>query len=145
MSSGPSTREPNRNDSSKAIDTGTSVRKMIAEAPLSPAPTRNRGTSMKLAPRKAAKAPDALATAFIVTTCSRGTTCGNDADSPDATNRAKPLAKSAPNNSGRSPALTARIVPIAAIRMRRPTLAPTSTSRRSQRSISAPANGPNSE
>ena len=69
--------------------------KMIAEAPLSPAPTRRRGNSMKFAPTKAAQAPTAVATEFIVTTCSRGTTCGSDAESPDATNRDRPLATSA--------------------------------------------------
>ena len=145
MSSGPSTRGPNLNDSTKAMDTGMAMMKMIAEAPSSPAPTRKRGNSMKFAPRKAAKAPTAVATEFIVTTCSRGTTCGSAAESPDATNRDKPLATSAANSSSTSPARTARIVPIVAMRIRRAALAPTSTSRRSQRSISAPANGPSSE
>ena len=79
----------------------------------SPSPAIQRGTSMKLAPMKAAKAPAAVATEFIVTTCSRGTTWGSDADRPDATKRAKPLASNAPHSSGRSPAPTARIVPIA--------------------------------
>lgn len=145
VSSGPSARGPNRHDNSNAIATGIAVMKTMAEAPLSPAPKTNRGTSMKFAPTNAAMAPTAVATEFIVTTCSRGTTCGSDADSPDPTNRAKPLANNAPSSSGRSPARTARIVPIAATRIRRPALAPTSTSRRSHLSISAPANGPSSE
>ncbi|CKS71610.1 Uncharacterised protein [Mycobacterium tuberculosis] len=100
---------------------------------------------MKLAPRNAETAPDAMATEFIVTTCSRGTTWGSAADSPEATNRAKPLATSAPTNSGTSPAPTASIVPTPAIRASRPVLAPTSTHRRSHRSIRAPAKGPSSE
>ncbi len=145
MSSGPSTRGANRNDSSNATDTGITVRKMIAEAPSSPAPSTRRGTIMKLAPRNAATAPDAVATEFIVTTCSRGTTCGSDADRPEATNRARPLANSAPISSGMSPARIAKMVPIATMKISRPALAPTSTSRRSHRSISAPANGPSSE
>ena len=55
---------------------------------------------MKLAPRKAAIAPDAVATEFIVTTCSRGTTWGSDADRPDATKRAIPLAQQRPEQQG---------------------------------------------
>ncbi|CNU12177.1 Uncharacterised protein [Mycobacterium tuberculosis] len=145
MSSGPSTRGPNRSDQSNAIDTGIATRKTIAEAPSSPLPSSQRGNSMKLAPRNAETAPDAMATEFIVTTCSRGTTWGSAADSPEATNRAKPLATSAPTNSGTSPAPTASIVPTPAIRASRPVLAPTSTHRRSHRSIRAPAKGPSSE
>ena len=48
--------------------------KMIAAAPVSSAPNSQRGTSMKLAPRNAAALPVAVATEFIVTTWSRGTT-----------------------------------------------------------------------
>ena len=120
--------------------------KMMAEAPRSPAPTKKRGTSMKLAPRKAATAPDAVATEFIVTTCSRGTTWGSDADSPDVDEPGQAVGEqrseqqrhvAGPDGQDRAD----RGDQISA----GPMLAPTSTSRRSQRSISAPANGPSSE
>lgn len=119
--------------------------KMMIDAPRSLPPTKKRGISMKLASKNAAMAPEAVASEFIATTCSRGTTCGSDADSPEATNLEKPLNSSAPSSSDISPARTARIVPITMIRTRRNELAPTSTHRRSHRSISAPANGPSSE
>lgn len=144
VSSGPSARAPNRHDNSNAIATGIAVMKTMAEAPLSPAPKTNRGTSMKFAPTNAAMAPTAVATEFIVTTCSRGTTCGSDADSPDPTNRAA-VGEQCAQQQRQVARPTARIVPIAAMRIRRPALAPTSTSRRSHLSISAPANGPSSE
>ena len=121
------------------------TRKMIDAAPRSPEPKIARGTSMKLAPRKAATAPTADAIEFIVTTCSRGTTCGRAADSPDPTNRARPLTTSAPHSTGTLPAPTARQIPTIATDTTRPTLAAISTKRRSQRSINAPANGPSSE
>ena len=100
---------------------------------------------MKLAPRNVAAAPVAVATEFIVTTCSRGTTCGSAADSPEETNRVKPLTINAPNRIGRSPTPTASSVPTTTTSTSRPMLAPMSTTRRSQRSSSAPANGPSSE
>ena len=55
---------------------------------------------MKLAPRKARTAPDAVATEFMVTTSSRGTTSGSAADRPDMTNRDRPLVSSAAISSG---------------------------------------------
>ena len=119
--------------------------KMIDADPRSPEPKRARGTSMKLAPRNAAIAPVADAIEFIVTTCSRGTTCGRAADRPDETNRARPLTTSAPHSTSKSRAPNARQMPTTATDTTRPTLAAISTSRRSQRSISAPANGPSSE
>ena len=100
---------------------------------------------MKLAPTNAATAPVADAIEFIVTTCSRGTTWGRAADKPEETNRARPLTTSAPHSTSTLPAPTARQIPTRATDTSRPRLAPTSTSRRSQRSISAPANGPSSE
>ena len=68
---------------------------------------------MKLAPRNAAAPPVAVATEFIVTTCSRGTTSGSAADRPDETNRVKPLTISAPNRIGRSlaPAASSAAIP----------------------------------
>ncbi len=77
---------------------------MIAAAPASSAPNSQRGTSMKVAPRNAAAPPVAVATAFIVTTWSRGTTSGSAADRPDETKRVKPLTINAPNRIGRSSA-----------------------------------------
>ena len=121
------------------------TRKMTDAAPASPEPNSARGTSMKLAPRKAATAPTADAIEFIVTTCSRGTTWGSAADSPDMTNRASPLTTNAPHSTNRSRAPSARQMPTTATDTTRPTLAAINTSRRSQRSISAPANGPSSE
>ena len=50
------------------------------------------------------------ATAFIATTCPRGTTSGSAADRPDETNRVKPLTINAPNRIGRSPAPAASSV-----------------------------------
>ena len=97
---------------------------MTTEAPRSPPPASQRGSNMKLAPRKAEIAPEAMATEFIVTTFSRGTTCGNAADKPEATNRAKPLASRATHSSKRSPAPTARIVPTAAMKISHPDAIP---------------------
>ena len=119
--------------------------KMIAAAPVSSAPNSQRTNSMKMAPRKAATAPVAVATEFIATTCPRGTTSGSAADRPDETNRVKPLTINAPNRIGRSPAPAASSAATATTSSSRPRLAPTSTSRRSQRSSSAPANGPSTE
>ena len=116
--------------------------KMIAAAPVSSAPNSQRGSSMKLAPRNAAAPPVAVATEFIVTTWSRGTTSGSAADRPDETNRVKPLTINAPNRIGRSLAPAASSAAMPSTSTSRPRLAPTSTSRRSQRSSSAPANGP---
>ena len=76
--------------------------KMIAADPASLAPNSTRGSSMKFAPRNVATAPTATATEFIVTTCSRGTTCGSAADRPDATKRVNPLTISAPHNTATS-------------------------------------------
>src|ERR1700694_315964 len=134
-----------RSDSTSAIDTGTATIKMIAAAPVSPAPKSQRGTSMKLAPKNAAAAPVAVATEFMATTRSRGTTSGSAADRPDNTNRVKPLTTNAPYKIGRFPAPAASNDATRSTRTSRPMLAPTSTSRRSQRSSSAPANGPSSE
>ncbi len=119
--------------------------RMIAAAPLSSAPNSERGTSMKPAPRNAAAPPVAVATEFIVTTCWRGTTSGSAADSPDATNRVNPLAINAPNRICGSLAPAASSAAMASISTSRPRLAPTSTSRLSQRSSNAPANGPSTE
>ena len=102
LACGPSTCGENRTDSTSATDTGMTTRRMIAAAPVSPAPKSDRGTSMKPAPRDAAAMPVAVATEFIVTTVSRGTTSGSAADRPEETNRVKPLAISAPNKIGRS-------------------------------------------
>ena len=134
-----------RTDSHSANATGAVTMNMIAAAPVSPDPNSQRGSSMKSAPRNAAAAPVAVATEFIVTTCSRGTTCGSAADSPEETNRVKPLTINAPNRIGRSPAPAASSMPTAITSASRPLLAPTSTRRRSQRSSSAPANGPSTE
>ena len=132
-----------RTDSSSASDTGTATMKMTAAAPVSSAPNSQRGSSMKLAPRNAAAAPVAVATAFIVTTCSRGTTCGSAADRPDETNRVKPLTINAPNRIGRSLGAARRAArPTPTTSTSRPRFAPTSTSRRSQRSSSAPGERP---
>ena len=100
---------------------------------------------MKLAPRKVAVAPTAVATEFIVTTRCDGTTCGSAADSPEVTNRLKPLTISAPHSTTRSLAPTASSRPTPITRISRPRLAAISTARRSQRSSSAPANGPSNE
>ena len=96
-----------RTDSRSASDTGTATIKMIAAAPVSSAPNNQRGSSMKLAPRNAAACPVAVATEFIVTTWSRGTTSGSAADRPDETKRVKPLTINAPNRIARSCAPTA--------------------------------------
>ena len=66
---------------------------------------------MKFAPRNVAVAPVAVATEFIVTTRSRGTTCGSAADSPEVTKRLKPLTISAPHSTNRSLAPTASSTP----------------------------------
>ena len=97
-----------RNDSNSDDSSGILTSKMIEAAPGSPAPKNARGTSMKSAPRNAAVAPVAVATEFIVTTRSRGTTCGSAADRPDVTNRLKPLTTSAPHSTTRSRAPKAR-------------------------------------
>ena len=80
--------------------------KMTVAEPVSFAPNSQRGSSMKLAPTKLATAPTAVASAFIVTTCSRGTTCGSAADRPEVTNRLTPLTSSAPARIARSSAPT---------------------------------------
>ena len=100
---------------------------------------------MKFAPRKAAAAPVAVATEFIVTTCSRGTTSGNAADRPDVTNRLNPLTISARHSTSTSPtpAASAAATPITSTS--RAALATMSTERRSHRSSRAPANGPRTE
>ena len=67
----------------------------VADA-ASPAPNVHRGTNMKIAPRNRDAALTAVATEFIVSTCSRGTTCGSAADSPEVTNRVNPLTINAP-------------------------------------------------
>ena len=100
LACGPSTCGGNRTDNSSAIDTGSTTMKMIAAAPVSPAPKSHRGTSMKAAPRNAAAPPVAVATEFIVTTWSRGTTSGSAAERPDETKRVKPLTINAPNRIG---------------------------------------------
>src|SRR6188508_3377191 len=91
-----------RTDNSNAATTGRATMKMIAAAPVSSEPNTQRDSNMKLAPRDAAVAPVAVATAFIVTTRSRGTTSGSAADRPEETNRVKPLTINAPNKIGRS-------------------------------------------
>ena len=145
LACGPSTCGGNRTDNSSASATGIATMKMIAAAPVSSAPNSHRGTSMKPAPRNAAAPPVAVATEFIVTTCSRGTTSGSAADRPEETNRVNPLTISAPNRIGRSPAPAASSAAMPSTSTSRPRLAPTSTSRRSHRSSSAPANGPSTE
>ena len=60
-------REAHRQHNATA--TGRATMKMIAAAPVSPAPNAQRGKSMKLAPRNAAAPPVAVATEFIDTTC----------------------------------------------------------------------------
>ena len=89
--------------------------------------------------------PVAVATEFIVTTRSRGTTSGSAADRPEETNRVKPLAISAPKRIGRSLAPAASSAAMPSISTSRPRFAPTNTNRLSQRSSNAPANGPNTE
>src|ERR1700682_1091025 len=91
-----------RTDNSNAAATGRATMKMIVAAPASSEPNSQRDTNMKPAPRDAAAAPVAVATEFIVTTCSRGTTSGSAADSPEDTNRVKPLTSNAQNRIGRS-------------------------------------------
>ena len=91
-----------RHDSHSAISTGTATIKMIVAAPVSSAPNSQRGSSMKTAPRAAAAPPAAVATEFIATTRSRGTTCGSDADRPDETKRVNPLTINAATRIGRS-------------------------------------------
>ena len=118
---------------------------MITADPVSPAPNNPRGSNMKLAPRNAAAAPAAADTEFIRTTSARGTTCGRAADRPEPTNRVKPLAISAPHSTGISGAPDANNAATTATSSSRPAFAVTSTQRRSQRSSSAPANGPSSE
>ena len=112
---------------------------------VSPEPKIQRGTSMKLAPRNAAAAPTAVATEFIVTTCSRGTTSGSAALSPEVTNRLKPLTVNAAHstNKPRAPAANRTATPMT--NTRRAAFATINTNRRSHRSKRAPANGPSSE
>ncbi len=117
---------------------------MIA-APESPAPNHQRGSSMNIAPANAATDVVAVATEFIAITCSRGTTCGSAALSPEDTNRVNPLASNALNRIGTSERPAASRVPTTRMTTSRPMLAPISTRRRSQRSSRAPANGPSSE
>ena len=135
----------NRTDSHSAIATGADTRKMTAAPPVSSVPNNQRGTSMKNAPKNAAAAPVATETAFIATTCSRGTRCGSVAEIPDDTKRVNPLTINAPNRIGRSPTPALSNAATQRIRASRPVLAPMSTNRRSHRSSSAPANGPSSE
>ena len=89
--------------------------------------------------------PVAVATEFIVTTVSRGTTSGSAADRPEEMNLVKPLAINAPNKIGRSAAPAASSAAMPSISTSRPTFAPMNTSRLSQRSSNAPANGPSNE
>ena len=89
--------------------------------------------------------PVAVATAFIVTTWSRGTTSGSAADRPDETKRVKPLTINAPNRIGRSFGADGEQSRRRRDEHQPPRLAPMNTSRRSQRSSSAPANGPSIE
>jgi hypothetical protein len=145
LSCGPSTCGEKRTDNTNAIATGTATRQMIAAAPVSSAPKNDRGGSIERAPRKAASAPVAVAAEFIATTRSRGTTSGSAADRPDDTKRVKPLTINAPNRISRSWAPTASRAATPSTSSRRPVLAPMNTNRRSQRSSSAPANGPTSE
>ena len=145
LSSGPSRWGGNRHANHSASATGIATIKMIAAAPVSLAPNSQRGTSMKIAPRNAAAPPVAVAIEFINTTCFRGTTCGSAADSPDETKRVNPLTIRAATRIVRSSTLAASSEATASTISRRPTLAPTSTRRRSHRSSSAPANGPSSE
>jgi hypothetical protein len=87
----------------------------------------------------------AVATEFIVTTCSRGTTSGSAADRPEDTKRVKPLAINAPNRIDRSSAPEASSAAMPSTRITRAAFAPINTVRRSQRSSRAPANGPSTE
>ena len=82
--------------------------KMTVAEPVSFAPNSQRGSSMKLAPRNAETAPTAVASAFIVTTCSRGTTWGSEADRPEVTKRLTPLTSSAPASTARPSAPNAK-------------------------------------
>ena len=79
--------------------------KMTVAAPVSFSPNSHRDSSMKLAPTKLATAPTAVASAFICTTCSRGTTRGSEADRPEVTNRLTPLTSRAPARIAQSSAL----------------------------------------
>ena len=116
----------------------------MAAAP-SPEPTIHRGINMKLAPRKVAVAPVAVATEFIVTIRLGGTTCGSAAESPEVTKRLKPLTISAPHSTNRSRAPAASSAATPRTSTTRAAFATMSTVRRSQRSSSAPANGPSNE
>ena len=118
---------------------------IVVAAPVSPEPNIRRGASMKFAPRNAATAPVAVATEFMVTTRSRGTTSGSAADSPEVTNRLKPLTVSARQSTNTSPTPVAKAAATPSTSSRRAVLAAISTDRRSQRSSSAPANGPSKE
>ena len=82
---------------------------------------------MKLAPTNAAAAPTAVATAFIATTCPRGTTCGSDADRPEPTKRETPLTSSAGARIDWSFAPRANSTPTAASSTSRAAFAPTKT------------------
>lgn len=145
VSAGPSVPGGNRVASASAVSTGTATRPTTTAEPRSLAPNMIRTSSMKLAPRNAATEPAAVATAFIVTTSARGTTSGSAADRPEATNRANPLASSAPHSSGMSGAPTTNSTATTTTSSSRPALAHTNTQRRSQRSNRAPANGPSNE
>lgn len=118
---------------------------MTAAAALSPDPKITLGPNMKLAPRNAAVAPTAVATEFMVTTCSRGTTSGRAADSPDVTNRLTPLTVNAAHSTGRSRAPAASNAATPSTSTNRAAFATTRTARRSQRSSRAPVNGPSTE
>ncbi|BBZ25739.1 hypothetical protein MMAD_00340 [Mycolicibacterium madagascariense] len=87
----------NRTDRNHASATGAAAMNSAAAEPLSPAPNAQRGTSMKTAPKNSVAALTAVATEFIVSTCSRGTTCGSPAESPDVTKRVKPLTTREPS------------------------------------------------
>ena len=87
----------------------------------------------------------AVATAFIVTTRSRGTTSGRAADRPEETKRVKPLTISAPNRIGKIIRAGGQQRADTEDQQQPAEVCGESTSRRSQRSSSAPANGPSTE
>lgn len=135
----------NRTDRIHATATGTDAMNRAADEPLSPTPNAHRGTSMKIAPKNNDAALTAVATEFMVSTCSRGTTCGSAADSPEVTNRVKPLTTKAPSRIHGAPAWNASRNATVMMNSTRARFAPISTRRRSHRSSNAPANGPSNE
>jgi hypothetical protein len=113
--------------------------------PVLPGPIRPRSPIAHTPPRTVTAEPTVAASALACTRCRGGTTCGNPAESPASTNLLSPVTSNAPRYSGAPATPDPTAIATSAIGTPRSTFAMIRIRRRSQRSSSAPANGPTRE